>query len=774
MNDEYVPHVPHPPQQLFLTINAQEVLYGGAAGGGKLLNIDANVLTPKGWKRNGNLKRGDIVVDPRTGNSNSVLIAHPYQTVPVWEVEFEDGTVTEACADHLWTYRLSGKRTKGWDTRNYLGEGDRWLNGYKNGTTSDLADCVARARSQAKAGTRPNYPHIPVARAVNFTRPYRNINYTLPIDPYMLGLMLGDGWVTGNNWISVCSDDIEIHDAIKDYARISGFRYKRQIEKGRPATYWVDCYESYEHVTWLAEQDLKGKRSWEKFIPNDYLFAPLDYRYALVRGMMDTDGFVDDRGHMSYTTTSTQLAEDFTHLVRSLGAKAKTTSEIPSYTHKGEKKLGRRAYTIWFTPFEPHEFVSLTRKLSRIKVRQSIPAREVVDVRKTDRVETMRCITVDNIDGLYITDGFVTTHNSDALLMAALQYVDVPGYNALILRRTYKDLAQPEAIMDRAGKWLQGTSAQRKDGGKKWVFPSGATLNFGYLQNTADRDQYASAEYQFVAFDELTHFLEEEYTFLFSRMRAPSLKCIICHNKVVRRRSDGGSSYRHMNPNNIIKESGRKCVRAVPDHSMLEEYGPSAKDGMRIWQVPVRMRAASNPGARGHAWVKRRFINPVTRFPGAIFVPALLKDNPSIDEEDYNKKLDHLTTIDRERLKKGDWDVSIEGNMFRHHWWGAEVGLATIPTDASYARFWDLAATEGGGDYAAGALVAFKDGYAWIVDVVRGQWSPHQCEIMVKRTALKDEAFLGDANRVRVYFEQEPGSSGKALIDHYKRNILPG
>src|SRR6185369_13608050 len=98
---------------------------------------------------------------------------------------------------------------------------------------------------------------------------------------------------------------------------------------------------------------------------------------------------------------------------------------------------------------------------------------------------------------------------SDALLMAALQYVDVPGYAALLLRRTWPDLVLPGAIMDRAKQWLSGTPARPHDGGRSWTFPSGAKLQFGYLQQDDDKYRYQSAEFQFVGFDELTQWKDE-------------------------------------------------------------------------------------------------------------------------------------------------------------------------------------------------------------------------------------------------------------------------
>ncbi|MCB0042872.1 MAG: terminase family protein [Caldilinea sp.] len=108
---------------------------------------------------------------------------------------------------------------------------------------------------------------------------------------------------------------------------------------------------------------------------------------------------------------------------------------------------------------------------------------------------------------------------SDALLMGALQYADVPGYSALLLRRTYADLALPGALMDRSLEWLVGTDARWNSTTKTWTFPSGATVTFGYLENEKDKFRYQGAEFQYVGFDELTQFSETQYTYLFSRLR---------------------------------------------------------------------------------------------------------------------------------------------------------------------------------------------------------------------------------------------------------------
>lgn len=205
---------------------------------------------------------------------------------------------------------------------------------------------------------------------------------------------------------------------------------------------------------------------------------------------------------------------------------------------------------------------------------------------------------------------------SDALLMAALQYVDVPNYAALLLRKTYADLALPGAIMDRSKTWLMGSDAHWNDNAKQWTFPSGATITFGYLQTANHKVRYQGAEFQMIGFDELTQFEEPDYAYLLSRLRRPA---------------DGPLSL-----------------------------------------VPLRMRAASNPGGRGHKWVKRRFIqrkpNPddpedtPEKCAARVFIPSRLDDNPSVDQAAYTAALGGLDPQTRAQLLAGDWNARQPGN----------------------------------------------------------------------------------------------------------------
>lgn len=309
-------------------------------------------------------------------------------------------------------------------------------------------------------------------------------------------------------------------------------------------------------------------------------------------------------------------------------------------------------------------------------------------------------------DALY--GGAAAGGKTDALLMSALQYVDIPGYSALLLRRTYPQLNQPKSILDRAHQWLRRSDARWRAEHSRYEFPSGACLVFGYLQYEADKYQYDSAEYQFIGFDELTQFMKSQFTFMFGRLRR---------------------------------------LKGV--------------------DIPVRMRAATNPGGVGHVWVKDRYItnpDPSRR----IFIPAKLSDNPHVDQEEYREMLRELDPVTRKQREDGDWDVSAAGHVFMREWFTNENFLDQPPEDCFRVRYWDLAASSGKGDFTSGALVARdKNKRYFIEDIQRGQWGPGAVESRILATARSD------GKRVKIRMEQEPGASGKIVIAQFSR-ILAG
>lgn len=227
--------------------------------------------------------------------------------------------------------------------------------------------------------------------------------------------------------------------------------------------------------------------------------------------------------------------------------------------------------------------------------------------------------------------GAVGGGKTAALLMAALQYVDVPDYMALILRRTFPELEQPDGPIRQSLRWFaQAPQAVRPVYNRtdhEWAFPSGALIKFGHLDNPNSAIIYQGGGYHFFGFDELTHFDEESYEFI-----------------------------------------GLSRTRRPPE-------GPLSK-------VPMRLRATANPGGPGHGWVKDRFIT--SRKPNVAFIPARLEDNPGIDYADYVSRLGLLKPTLMQQLLEGDWGV-FEHQAFPK--FGPPHLIQDFPLANSYSRF---------------------------------------------------------------------------------------
>lgn len=311
---------------------------------------------------------------------------------------------------------------------------------------------------------------------------------------------------------------------------------------------------------------------------------------------------------------------------------------------------------------------------------------------------------------------------SDALLMCALQYVDVPGYAAIIFRKTFSDLVKPGALIDRAQEWLAPWTTTKEvrwvDKEKKFVFPSGAILQFGYMETPQDRFNYQGGEYQFIGFDEVTHMHEIGYTYMFSRLRR---------------------------------------LKTAMD-------------------IPLRVRAASNPPDDGDnaEWVYDRFVNPETKNPARIFIPAGMDDNPHLDSDSYEEALEELDPVTRARLRDGLWEIKRVGNMFKEEWFGE---VDELPAGRRTVRFWDCAATEVDpvkkkrgkkADFTVGLRMSEKDGIYYIEDIVHVQHSAMHVEELQKVTAKSD------GHSVRIREEEEGGSSGKYAIAKKKDEVFRG
>jgi predicted phage terminase large subunit-like protein len=311
---------------------------------------------------------------------------------------------------------------------------------------------------------------------------------------------------------------------------------------------------------------------------------------------------------------------------------------------------------------------------------------------------------------------------SFGLLMGALQHVDIPGYSAGIFRRTFQDLALPGALMALSKEWLMNTDASWNAERYVWTFPSGATIMFGYLKSIDDKFRYQGSRFHYIAFDELTQFEAEQYLYLFSRNRRE-------------------------------------------DHETTNS--PAA-------QIPLRMRAATNPGGVGHEWVKKRFIGTArkpVRKKSRLFIPAFLSDNPYLDQHSYRESLEELDIVTKAQLLRGDWEADARGGMFKPHWFNISEDP---PHRFSYLiRYWDMAGTSArrgrSPDYTVGTKLGLdQQGTYWVLDVRRFREEPPDTERLIYETAI------ADGPGVDIFMERQPGSAGKGEISNYARNVLPG
>lgn len=249
---------------------------------------------------------------------------------------------------------------------------------------------------------------------------------------------------------------------------------------------------------------------------------------------------------------------------------------------------------------------------------------------------------------------------SDALLMGALQHVDVPSYSAIIFRKTIEDAFRRDSIGDRLIQWLSDfPEVERR--GNKWWFPTAsapATIEIAGLRDELTKYKYQGAQYQYIAFDELTQFWASDYLYLRSRNRRP--RC---------------------------PYHGGRVTDGVPDPLPDDPGCPSCIEFAELSRVPLRVRAAANPGGVGHRWVKQRFdigpwvighdkrgepihqlddkgnIRYVGRHKSRPFIPALVWDNPYLDQREYADALEELDPVTRAQLKHGDWSSSTDGRI---------------------------------------------------------------------------------------------------------------
>lgn len=368
----------------------------GNAGTGKALLNGSKVQTPNGPINIENLSIGDEVfgVD---GSISRVDGVFPQGQKRVYEVEFSDGTVIECSDDHLWTYQTSSMRNSS----------GRWK-------TNSLRFIMENEKIKAKSGKyMRNNLYIPMNRPVKYKKK------KLPMNPYLLGALLGDGGLSQISKFRFSNSENDVlarvnaglHDIGHELKKISGTNGYRIVIIDKKTR------EKSNFRKILEDLGLDGSLSKDKFIPDMYKRSSVEDRLEVLKGLIDTDGYVCGSSAYEYTTSSEQLALDVKEIVESLGMTAThSIKEEPKYEYNGETKIGSKSHRLYIKTSELIPKIHSSKKHEdRFKVGQSWARRTIRDIRETDRYGEMTCISVSSSDKLFLTDNFVSTHNTTAM-----------------------------------------------------------------------------------------------------------------------------------------------------------------------------------------------------------------------------------------------------------------------------------------------------------------------------------------------------------------------
>ena len=354
------------------------------------------VLTPNGWVPMGSIRPGDFVIGS-DGKPTRVVDIEPQGVKKIYRVETTDGS-TRCTDEHLWTVRHTDHRTP-----------------WKTVELRDLMERPLRSKPKREGNGQPKW-ELPARPVVHYSP-----QGDLPIDPYALGLLLGDGNFTHDWAPSYSSADPELLGYMRNYHEsLGGLVSEKQRNEETFWTQYLACtpYEGgLRNVTRnplrakLKELGLDKKKAVDKFVPPMYLTATPEERLALLQGLLDTDGSVLNSGAL-FHNTSLALCEAVQEIARSLGGKASIRMRREA-TPEGLGEFGSklRSYDVYLRL--PNEFnpFRLTRKAEKIKKATRGTSLTITDVVEEGE-EECQCILVENEDGLYISDHFILTHNT--------------------------------------------------------------------------------------------------------------------------------------------------------------------------------------------------------------------------------------------------------------------------------------------------------------------------------------------------------------------------
>lgn len=356
------------------------VIVAGRPAMGKAQPLDAKVKTLTGWRAMGELQVGDALASV-DGSPSIVTGIYPQGVRQVYRVTFSDGRSAEACAEHLW--RVSFRE---WAAPRIV-------------DTAKLIELLGKKRYQRRLWVDQvcgDFGH----------------HESLPVDPWVLGALLGDGKLAARA-LAQALPRPEPEYAEEAVAAGGVANAPRRAAVASPA------FEAPDPLTeGLRALGLWDVGSHETFIPRLYRNASRAARLALLQGLLDSEGVADKTQSVRYCTASYRLARDVQELVRSLGGWCALAYKRAAAASAG-RRAGRPAYVLDIQHAMPRSLFRSSAKRDGLPEVDERASRPVIASVVPSRVVATQCISVSHPSRLYVTDEYVVTHNTSFALNIA-------------------------------------------------------------------------------------------------------------------------------------------------------------------------------------------------------------------------------------------------------------------------------------------------------------------------------------------------------------------
>ena len=601
-------------QFIFLSCPIWEAMYGGNRGPGKRIKNSSLVLTDSGWKAAGSVTLSDMLVAP-DGTYTRLKAVHPSNHGNLYRFTFCDGATIDADDDHLWAVRSVDRGYRdGWEVK----------------STKELRSLKGGYAIPLMSGPAPGDL------------------WTKNADPYVVGLLIGDGTMTGHYPTLYVGDDD--YDFMAPFMRGLGWKEHRQPGR-RVCMFQATNKTTYSPYTEVLHERRVGDK---KRVPESLLTADPATRLAVLQGLMDSDGSIDvphtDRldcrgfpvtgGRCEFKSVSEQLAKDVQYLVRSLGGKATVTKKPRS--EKDQASRGGRDHIFKVSVMHCNKFnpFRIPRKAERVKKMKGVHRTIKSIVKVEDGAAT--CFEVEHPSHLFVCQDFIVTHNSLTLLFDFAKDIGHHGesWRGILFRLEFGDL---DDIVRKIEEWyyriFPGFRFLRSKSEYVAEWPGGERLLLRNLPNADAYSEYHGHEYPWMGFEELTQW-----------------------------------------PDDVPYKLMQSCSR------------PTAQG------VPTRIRSTTNPDGPGHRWVKKRFQLPhmygkVVRVPGEmprVAIQGALSENFLLltNDPNYPTKIKNAARnlAQAEAWLAGSWDITSGGMV--DDLWDAKVHIIPSFKASEVPRGW--------------------------------------------------------------------------------------